>query len=105
MLATVAALILTTSAVAPATSAVGAAMAEPNPKTMSQKEIRAHNAKLDARHPYYIRCVKSAPTGSLIAREVSCRTNQQWAAADNVGNDEARVIQDKMASKFWKFEG
>ena len=72
---------------------------EPNPKEMSKSEIRAFNAKLDRDHPYYIRCVKSADTGSLVARNYSCRTNEQWHAAENVGNDNARDIMDRMSTK------
>lgn len=72
---------------------------EPNPKTMSQAEIRAFNASLDAKHPYYIRCKRSVATGSLMARQFSCRTNAQWALADARGNQEARDVIDEMTSK------
>lgn len=70
-----------------------------DPKKMSQAEIRAHNAKLEKTDPNYIRCVKSAPIGSLVARNLSCRTVAQWNSADRVGNDEARAVSDAMASK------
>jgi hypothetical protein len=76
-----------------------APIAEPNPKTMSGKEIREHNAKLARSHPFFIRCVKLEATGSLVKGKASCRTNQQWAAADEAGNREARDIADRMASK------
>lgn len=72
---------------------------EPNPKEMSRSEIRAFNAKLDKGHPYYIRCEKSADTGSLVARNYSCRTNEQWQKAENVGNDNARDLMDRMSTK------
>ena len=76
-------------------------MAEPDPKKMSQAEIRAHNAKLPRDHPYYIRCVRTAEIGSLVKRTFSCRTNQQWPAAEEAGNREARDINDRMSSKAW----
>lgn len=78
---------------------------EPNPKKMSQSAIRAHNAELPRDHPYYIRCVKSEETGSLVKRNFSCRTNQQWTAAENAANDEARAIADEMSSKGWRTSG
>lgn len=76
-----------------------AEVAEPNPKTMSQAEIRAFNAALDKDHKYFIRCKRSATTGSYAKREYSCRTNTQWAAADVAGNQEARDIGERMTSK------
>lgn len=84
-----------------AETSTGAAEAavEPNPKAMSRTEIRAHNATLDKDHPYYIRCVKAADTGSLIARSLSCRTNEQWTAADRTGNQNARDTVEAMQSK------
>lgn len=99
MLATLAATLLLTAA-APVV-ATPAAPAEVNPKKMSQAQIRAHNATLQPTDPNYIRCVRSAPIGSLIARNFSCRTVAQWNNADRVGNDEARQISDEMASKSW----
>lgn len=90
-------------AAAPAPTAVLAVadMAEPDPKKMSQSEIRAHNATLPRDHPYYIRCVRREEIGSLVKRNFSCRTNQQWSAAEDSANAEARVIADAMASKSW----
>lgn len=84
-----------------ATPPASAATSEPDPKKMTSAEIRAHNAKLDKQHPFFIRCVRSAPIGSLVATQRSCRTNAAWARADRVGNDEARAIGDQMASKSW----
>jgi hypothetical protein len=93
------------AAIALVGSAAGATaateVAEPNPKAMSQSEIRAFNATLDKAHKHYIRCKKSAPTGSFVQREFSCRTNEQWAAADVRGNQEARDIGEEMQSKSW----
>lgn len=85
-----------------AAGSIGAATAdipEPNPKTMSQAEIRKFNETVDSKHPYYIRCKRTAATGSLVARQFSCRTNEQWALADVRGNQEARDIMDDMTSK------
>lgn len=104
MLTTLAVIFLSSAAATPVGGAVATAQVEPDPKAMSASQIREHNSKLDRKHPYFIRCVKSANTGTLVARNVSCRTNRQWAIADRVGNDEARDIGDKMASKFWDFE-
>lgn len=80
-------------------SAVAADVAEPDPKAMKPSEIRAFNAKLSKTHPYYIRCVRQPETGSLVALKVSCRTNEQWAAAAESGNREARDVADAMRSK------
>lgn len=95
MLAAIALMLAAEGASAPAQ------LAEPNPKTMSQSEIRAFNAALDKGHPYYIRCKRSANIGSLVARNFSCRTNRQWAAAEDAGNQEARDIGEEMKSKSW----
>lgn len=76
-------------------------IAEPNPKAMSQAEIRAFNATVDKTHRYFIRCKRSAATGSFVQREFSCRTNAQWAVADVRGNQEARDIGEEMQSKSW----
>ena len=82
-----------------ATATTVGAIQEPDPKAMSQSEIRAFNAPLPRDHPYYIRCVKSAEVGSLVARNVSCRTNEQWKKADTVGNDEARDVLEHSKGK------
>jgi hypothetical protein len=89
------------NAAPPATASAPAQLelAEPNPKAMSQREIREFNATLKQSHPYYIRCVKSASIGSLVKRNFSCRTNQKWKEAAERGNDEARAVMDEMTSK------
>lgn len=74
-------------------------LVEPNPKTMSQREIRAFNSKLPRSHPYYIRCVASGEVGSLVKKSYSCRTNHQWALAEEKGNQNARDTMEQMASK------
>lgn len=84
-----------------ATAVAAVDIVEPNPKAMSQSEIRAFNATVEKGHRYYIRCKKDAATGSMIQRQYSCRTNEQWAAADVRGNQEARDIGQEMQSKSW----
>ena len=85
------------TAVAPV--AIPPDLVEPNPKQMSQAEIRAHNAKVPRAHPFYIRCERSEAPGSLVKRNLSCRTNRQWIMADEAGNREAQIIADAMRSK------
>lgn len=92
-------LLLLIAAEAAVASPAPAPLAEPDPKAMTQSQIRAHNALVARNHPYYIRCVKAADTGSLVKRRASCRTNAKWAAADEAGNREARDIADRMSSK------
>ena len=72
---------------------------EPEPKTMSQSEIRAFNAKLEPGHPYFIRCVKRADTGSLVKRNLSCRTNAQWHSSEDRANQDARDTIESWKSK------
>lgn len=72
-----------------------------DPRQMSGSEIRAHNANLQATDPNYIRCERTAEIGSLIARHRSCRTNAQWAEADEIGNANGREVQEAMRSKSW----
>lgn len=81
------------------------ALVEPDPKVMSQKEIRAFNASLDKKHPFYIRCVSTIEIGTLAKRNYSCRTNRKWSLADRIGNDNARETYDAMTSKSWNQEG
>lgn len=80
----------------------GTLIGEPNPKELSRSEIRAYNARVMATDPYFIKCVRSEPIGSLVKTNLSCRTNSQWNAADMAANDEMRRIADQMASKFEK---
>lgn len=72
---------------------------EPIPAEMSKSEIREFNKLVDRTHPYYIRCVKAADTGSLVARRAVCRTNAQWGIFDNRGNDQARDVGDEMTTR------
>lgn len=90
-------LLFTTAEALPASAAQ--AIAEPDPKAMSQSEIRAFNANLTSGHPYFIRCVKRADTGSLVKRNFSCRTNVQWRLAEDRANLDARDTIDALKSK------
>jgi len=74
-------------------------LTEPDPKSMSQKEIREFNSKIPRDHPFYIRCVKSDETGSIAKKSYSCRTNQQWTLAYTTGNQTARDTVEAMTSK------
>lgn len=73
---------------------------EPDPKAMTQKEIREFNAQLPRNHPHFIRCIKSDETGSLAKKTMSCRTNRQWELAYKQGNQEARDAATHAAGKF-----
>lgn len=70
-----------------------------DPRTMSQAQVRAHNATLSATDPNYIRCVKSDDTGSLVRKRFSCRTNAMWEADDSKGNQNARDTFEAMQGK------
>lgn len=74
-------------------------LVEPDPKGMTQREIRAYNATLPKNHPFRIRCVRMVETGSLVKGTYSCRTNRQWASADETGNRNARETFEAMQSK------
>lgn len=88
---------LTTAAEAIPVAAVG--VHEPNPKEMSRSEINKFNAKLSRTHPYFIRCVRSGETGSLVKKSYSCRTNEKWALADRIGSENARETLEAMKGK------
>ncbi len=95
------ALLLVFAAEGAATEAVQQAVSEPNPKTMTQKEIRAFNAALPKGHPFYIRCKSSPEIGSLVKKIYSCRTNAQWQKSEEIGNQNARDTYEEMTSKSW----
>lgn len=85
---------------APTASIVQTTLAEPDVASMGPRDIKAFNQTVPANHPYHIRCMSDAEIGSLVKRITVCKTNQQWAKADQTGNENARDIGDKMASKF-----
>lgn len=70
------------------------AIPEPKPAEMSSVEIRAHNKTLDRTHPYFIKCVREADTGSLVARKPVCKTNERWSLMER----HTRAAADQMAS-------
>ena len=78
------------------------AVAEPKPSDMSAAEIRAFNKTVDKKHPYYIKCVREADTGSLVGRKPVCRTNERWALLEkqtrNATADLARDMVGQSAS-------
>lgn len=94
----VAAFALLGAQVVPVTAAE--AIEPPDPKAMSQADIRAFNARLPRDHPYYIRCERREETGSLVKKLYSCRTNEQWQKADQIGNDNVREMGDHFQPKF-----
>lgn len=93
------------AAAAVSSAADASPVVAPDPKAMTQKEIRAFNAKLARSHPFYIRCVRSEAIGSLVKRDFSCRTNEQWKKAEEIGNADVRDTMDKMQSKSWNTSG
>lgn len=76
------------------TAAATPTVVEPNPSDMTTAEIRAHNKQLDRKHPFFIRCVREADTGSLLARKPVCRTNARWELLDKA----SRRATDELAS-------
>jgi hypothetical protein len=70
-----------------------------DPRSMSQTEIRNYNANRERNAPDFIRCVRREETGSLARKTFSCRTNAQWAQADQIGNQNARDTMQAMESK------
>src|SRR5687768_14539799 len=101
-------MIVASIALAAAQAATGAglnAVEAPDPKAMSRAEIRAFNASLARDHPFYIRCERIPETGSLVKKLYSCRTNEQWQKADEIGNDNAREMGDHFRPKFLEQSG
>jgi hypothetical protein len=82
------------------TNVVQTTLTEPDVPSMGPRDIKAFNQTVPANHPYHIRCMSDPEIGSLVKRITVCKTNQQWSKADQIGNDDARDIGDKMASKF-----
>ena len=93
------ALLLVIAAEGAAAEAVQTQVSEPDPKAMTQKQIRAFNAALPKGHPHYIRCKSSPEIGSLAKKLHSCRTNAQWQKSEAIGNQNARDTYDHMTSK------
>jgi hypothetical protein len=85
---------------APQVNIVQATLAEPDVANMQPRDIKNFNQTVPTNHPYHIRCRSDLEIGSLVKRITVCKTNQQWVKADQVGNENARDVGDKMASKF-----
>ena len=98
-LVVLAAQVATPVAAATMAATVPVEIAEPDPKQMSRGEINKFTAKLARTHPYFIRCVRSGETGSLVKKSYSCRTNEKWVLADRVGSENARETLDAMKGK------
>ncbi len=74
-------------------------VSEPDVRSMSPRDIKAFNATVPSKHPYHIRCTREVDVGSLIRGATTCKTNQQWSKAEQVGNDGVREMSDRMTSK------
>jgi hypothetical protein len=66
------------------------------PIAMSRAQIRDYNAKLSRDHPSYIRCVRNLDTGSLVKKTTSCRTNAEWRRVEQIGNEDASRMIEKV---------
>jgi len=82
-----------------AAAAVESTMPEPHPSEMTAAEIRAHNKTLDRTAPYYIKCVREADTGSLLARKPVCKTNERWALLERRGRADAEQMATDMTTR------
>ena len=65
------------------------------PVAMTGQQIRAYNATLKRDHPAYIRCERQLETGSLVKKTRRCRTNAEWRRLADIGNDDARELQER----------
>jgi hypothetical protein len=80
-------------------AAIPVTLAEPDVMHMAPRDIKGFNMSVPKSHPYYIRCVASVETGSLIKTKRVCKTNQQWRLSDERGNQDARDTYDRFESK------
>lgn len=92
-------MVLSVIAAAPAVAAFAEEKLPPDraPSLMTPTEIRAYNAGLDSKHPYYIRCRKDPVVGSLARKLRVCRTNEQWKQFASQGENNGREILDEMS--------
>lgn len=70
------------------------------PSAMTNAEIAEHNEGLDLRHPDFIKCRKLDVIGSLVKKARVCRTNEQWTASWQKGNQNVRDTAEAYAPKF-----
>ena len=83
-----------------AAPAIAAADSQPparSPSQMSPGEIKAHNAGLESTDPNYIKCRKFEAMGSLVKKQRTCRTNEQWKEATALGNEGTRDMVEGFA--------
>lgn len=69
--------------------------ARPDVTSMKMSQIRAHNAKLDKGHRYFILCRTDTITGSLSKRARTCRTREDWDRMANQAQEHLTEIIDK----------
>lgn len=100
MLASLVLLIAAEGTAISAAAAPAAEIAEPNPREMSRSEMNRFNEQVGRDHPYYIRCVKTLEIGSLVKKNLSCRTNEKWQIAERTGNANALELQEHFKPKF-----
>jgi hypothetical protein len=81
------------------TPVVATPLVEPDVARMSPRDIKTFNMNLPKSHPFYIRCVASVETGSLVKTNRACKTNQQWRRSDDRGNQDARETYDNFEGK------
>ena len=80
-----------------ASSALDAGASPPDgPLRMSASQIRVYNANLARSDPQFIRCTKQLETGSLVRKRATCRTNAEWRRVEDISNNEARDIADRV---------
>lgn len=75
--------------------ASGAPVEQPmlqGPIKMKPAQIREYNRHLPRDHPNYIRCASIEEVGSLVKRNTTCRTNQEWSRLATEGNNTAREL-------------
>lgn len=81
------------------TAAANLPMPEPKPAEMTAAEIRAHNKSVDRAHPYFIKCVREADTGSLVARKPVCKTNERWALLEKSTRSSTAEMASDMTTR------
>lgn len=70
----------------------------PDVQSMSTKEIRLHNAALETDDPHYIKCRRSAVTGSLARKVKLCLTNLEWQEQASKSQEWTAEVIDKNRS-------
>jgi hypothetical protein len=65
------------------------------PAFAGETTTEAASEKLDPKDPNYVRCRKLSITGSLVKKERICKTNAEWAKA----NEEAQRNADDLITR------